>query len=502
MGKQTKPKKTESYGKGHVTPVQIAFIVDRYLSDNNYSQTRSTFRSEASDLISRSPVQEAPKSLLSLGAILDEYIHLKGQKVTLDQEKWRLEHEKFRVQTLLRGMQDAMNAYNASGSATTPPPSVISSAAVTSTTMISSPAVYPSVYPVYNNPAMMPASRPSNTQMDPSKFSTPITNQPALKRKKGSKEIPDDPVMAKRTRSHSTTNQLAAKGTNTLSQSTNAINNQETASPHCNVLDGSPVQGPSVAKCLFDQPCPSPPTNLPVPKTPLPATSSQTNKSTSPLEESSTATSGNEVTPQQKISTNCIVISSETIRVSPAKQLTYLSVERNHCISASSPVKANLKRHNKRDHVKGRLDFDGSGATMNSVQPNPDGITVSESGKEEDIFDLDLSTLDALGADFSLNELLVDFNFDGEFSCQPNRGSLLNSHSGSADEPWNIDSGTHQVLSELSSTVTEFFSEKDMNVQGPESVTSMKSTTKCIKILSPVKNYSSYSDQEKFSARS
>ena len=58
MGKQTKPKKTESYGKGHVTPVQIAFIVDRYLSDNYYPQTRSTFRSEASDLISRSPVQE------------------------------------------------------------------------------------------------------------------------------------------------------------------------------------------------------------------------------------------------------------------------------------------------------------------------------------------------------------------------------------------------------------------------------------------------------------
>ena len=45
-------------GKGKVTAVQIAFIVDRYLSDNNYAQTRSTFRSEASNLISKSSVQE------------------------------------------------------------------------------------------------------------------------------------------------------------------------------------------------------------------------------------------------------------------------------------------------------------------------------------------------------------------------------------------------------------------------------------------------------------
>ncbi|GFZ02241.1 hypothetical protein Acr_15g0008490 [Actinidia rufa] len=497
MGKQTKTKKPESYGKGHVTPVQIAFIVDRYLSDNNYSQTRSTFRSEASQLISRSPVQEAPKSLLSLGAILDEYIQLKGQKVMLDQEKCRLEHEKLQVQTLLRGLQDAMNAYNAGGSATTPPPSVISPAAVTSTAMISTLAGYPAY-----NPATIPASRPSNTQMDPSKFSTPITNQPDLKRKKGSKEIPE-PVIAKRTRNHSTTNQPAAKGTNTISHSIVVVNNQENASPHCNVLGGSPVQGSGVAKCLFNQPSWSPPTNLSVPKTPLRATSTQTNKSTSPPEESSTATSSDEVAPQQTISNNCIVISSETIRVSPAKQLTYLSVERNHCISVSSPVKTNLKRHNKRDHVKGRLDFDGSGVRTNLGPPNPDSITVSESGKEEDIFDLDLSTLDALGADFSLGELLVDFNFDGEYSCQPDMDSFPNSHSGSPDESWNVDLGADQVLSELSSTVTEFFSEKDMNVQGPESVTSVKSTTKCIKILSPVKNYRSLcSDQENMSARS
>lgn len=34
----------------------------------------------------------------------------------LEREKIRLDQEKFRVQTLLQGMQDAMNAYNAGGS--------------------------------------------------------------------------------------------------------------------------------------------------------------------------------------------------------------------------------------------------------------------------------------------------------------------------------------------------------------------------------------------------
>lgn len=220
---------------------------------------------------------------------------------------------------------------------------------------------------------------------------------------------------------------------NTVSQSNNAVNNEENApllsaaqsSPH--VRDGSPVQGSSVAKCLFNQANESPPTNLSVPKTPLPATSSQTNKSASPPEDSSTATSGNDATPQQMISTDCIVISSETIRVSPVKQLTYYSIERNRCVSTSSPVKG---RHNIRDHVKGRLDFDSSNTLMNSGKPNSDGSSVSESDKEGDIFDLDLPNLDILGGDFSLGDLLVDFNFDGDFSGQPAVDTFSNSHSG------------------------------------------------------------------------
>ena len=65
---------------------------------------------------------KAPKSLLSLSAILDDYIRLKEQRVIMDQEKVNLEQEKMRVQNLLKGMQDAMNVYNQSTNVCSLPP--------------------------------------------------------------------------------------------------------------------------------------------------------------------------------------------------------------------------------------------------------------------------------------------------------------------------------------------------------------------------------------------
>jgi len=60
MRNRSRAKKPETFGKGKVTPIQVAFIVDRYLLDNKYSETRSVFRTEASSLISNSPVREVP----------------------------------------------------------------------------------------------------------------------------------------------------------------------------------------------------------------------------------------------------------------------------------------------------------------------------------------------------------------------------------------------------------------------------------------------------------
>lgn len=48
--------------------------------------------------------------------MLDEYICLKEQKVMLDQERVLMEQEKNRIQMLLQGMQNVMNAFNASRS--------------------------------------------------------------------------------------------------------------------------------------------------------------------------------------------------------------------------------------------------------------------------------------------------------------------------------------------------------------------------------------------------
>ncbi|KAG8376978.1 hypothetical protein BUALT_Bualt09G0120500 [Buddleja alternifolia] len=497
MGKQSKSKKPECVGKGKVTPVQIAFIVDRYLSDNSFTQTRSTFRSEASHLIAKSPVQEAPKSLLSLGAILDEYITLKEQKVWMDQERCRLEQEKSRVQNLLSGMQNVMNAYNGTGNNVVtpppplPPPAVASGGMVSQTELaVMTPAGY---YPTYNNQAMMSTSRPLNMRTDHTNLSTPATC-PAITKRKGSKDVKDGPVISKRSRRCP-----QPKDVNLVAQSNNAQKTQEKSQINSvarlsaceNAPNGSPVQGSNVVKCLFNQKPPSPSANSSVPKTPPRASSSQTEKSSSPLEICSTATSSKDVTPHQMMSANCTIISSETIRVSPNKQIAYYSIEKNHICSP-------LKRSNAKDHVKGRLDFGTSEMPVITENQTPDGNSTSESEKEGDILDLDFSNLDALGFDFNLSEFLLDFDIGSDelgLSSKQGLDSSPDSHSGSSPMSGNVEMGATQFTSQFSSTMSGFIGDNDMDLMGPDSVSAMRSVTKCITILSPVKNQRSSLDQ-------
>lgn len=176
-------------------------------------------------------------------------------------------------------------------------------------------------------------------------------------------------------------------------------------------------------KCLFNQATQSPPTNSSGPNTPPLASSSQADKSTSPLEILPSATLMNDV-PQTITSTNCTIISSETIQVSPAKQIAYYSIARNHHISTCSPVKTNIKRPNKRDHVKGRLNFDAHDTQITAEELHCNEISPSNCVRETDNLDLDLPNFDALG-DINLSELLVDFDLDldldGEgisYSCE------------------------------------------------------------------------------------
>ncbi|XP_021834611.1 uncharacterized protein LOC110774388 [Prunus avium] len=495
MGKQTKAKKSENLGKGKVTPVQIAFIVDRYLCDNNYSETRSVFRNEASSLIAKSPIREAPKSLLSLAEILNEYICLKEQKVILDQEKVRVEQEKTRVQTLLKGMQGVMNTYNASGN-----PAAISTAGPASAPkpMLMASHLNPSNgspagFPMYQTPVAHPVSTPSNTNMGPGNFCSPITIDPPATKRKCSRVSVDAPSASKRSCNGLPTGKVPNKGAETVSASANALINQESAQPSSAVQsslpnlvpNGSFAHGSTVAKCLFNQPSPSVPNNSTGPRTPPRAISSQIDKSVSPFEISSTATCSNNNSPPEITPNCCTIFSSKRVTLSPNKAC--YTVETNHCIS-SSPAKTS-----KRDHVKGRLNFDCSDVPMSLDQPISDDISTSESEKEVDPFDIDLPNFDAIGVDFSFTEMLGEFDLHCEelgYASQPNVGASMGTVSGSSYDNETADGnvGANQVMSEFSSTVTEVLSEKEMNVQGSDSLTAVKSVTKCIRIISPVKN--------------
>ncbi|GLT92643.1 hypothetical protein SLE2022_104700 [Rubroshorea leprosula] len=510
MGKQSRSKKPENFGKGKVTPIQVAFIVDRYLSDNNFSETRSVFRTEASSLISKSPVREAPRSLLSLGAMLDEYICLKEQKMILEQERVRLEQEKCRVHALLQGMQNVMNAYNASASGSVP---MIPNASIVPKSVAAAPPSIsrggsPPGHTVYGAAAVLPVSGPPNPLQEHGNFSTPVTSL-STRKKRGSEAAMEASAAAKKTRSKTTSMKLTNQGTDKRTNADNTINNQLTVQPS-SVTPLSPqncpaneltVQVSTVAKCLFNQTQLSPPCSSSCPNTP--PQSSQIDKSITPIAISPTANCSNNNTPQEITPTICTISSTERARLTPLKQMTCYTIERSHCISSCSPAKTNLKRQGRRDHVKGRLDFGGSDVTGNLDQPIANDIITSDPEKQADYFDIDFPSLDAFAENFSFSELLLDFDLGCEaiaYPCQPTPGASGDTVSGSSHESGDGNLGTNQVMSEFSSTVTEVLSEKDGNAQGPELMTSVKSITKCIRILSPAKGCRNSLGQQNCSA--
>ncbi|KGN58811.1 uncharacterized protein LOC101221367 [Cucumis sativus] len=496
MGKQIKARRSDNAAKGirNVTPIQVAFIVDRYLSDNNYAETRSVFRVEASSLIAKSPIQEAPKSLLSLEAMLDEYISLKEQKVILDQERSYLEQEKIRVHALLQGMQTVMSAYNSSGRSSTP-----SISAAPDKVGVVGQSESPVGCPINIKQPVRPEVTPQNSNGRPQSFITPVHNDLEANKRKSSKTSIVVPPASKRTRNKLSTKKSASKDADALSQSTEASNLQPTVRHSNEIQSSSPtcppnetvVEGSSVVKCLFNQPSFSIPTNSSGPKTPPRANSCQSDKSTSPHEISSAAECSNINTPQDVSPTCCTVISSsKRVTISPYKQVAYYSVERNHSILSPSPVKTNAKRQGKRDQVKGRLDFDVSDVPISSDKGIENEVYAAESEKQLDIFDIDLPSLDVFGEDFSFTEMLADLDMDCEVigcSSVPTLGASTDTHSGSSHESMDCNVGTNQMMSEYSSTVTQILSGKELNTEGMDSLTAVKSTTKCIRILSPAK---------------
>ncbi|XP_010553261.1 PREDICTED: uncharacterized protein LOC104823393 isoform X2 [Tarenaya hassleriana] len=492
MGKHSRSKRSENFGTGKITPRQVAFLVDRYLCDNRFSETRSMFRSEASSLISNSPAREVPKSLMTLDDIITEYICLKEQKVMMDQEKARLEQEKTRVQSLLQGMQNVMNAYNANVAA--PHPAIPAAADPSPAIQIVTPAISqsavgtpqqnnfresPSGCNMYNTPNVMAVSLPGNKRMYCGNFPTPSTGQSIPRKRKGPEFSSGAPSVFRKTWNKTATENLASDyGTDKFLQSdNNAGSCSKSRSPSkmqtlAKINAGNELSGhgSNVAKCLFNKDTiVSPPITSTCPKTPQKQVSSQTDKSISPQDVT--------LTPA-----NCTIVTKERITVSPLKQITSYTVERSHVIS-SSPAKSN-----KGGHAKGRLDFGDSSMATDVVSTSPSG-----SEQETDFFDMDFPNLEILGENFSFSELLGDFDLGYEVAVDPCLPLPSNvpeeTVSGSSPESGDGNLGPPDpVLSEYTSTVTEVIQGKDVNTQGPDGMTAVKSITKCIRILSPAKS--------------
>ncbi|XP_042485732.1 uncharacterized protein LOC122065970 isoform X2 [Macadamia integrifolia] len=416
-----------------------------------------------------------------------------------EQEKRLVEQEKCRVETLLKGMQGVMQAYNSAGNSSQ---SLTSATAPKSMSLIlpsdrntESPAAG---FAMSRTPNTHSVPRSSNPVRDALNFSTPTNDLEATNKRKDLRTITDAPPTAKRPCSQMH-GKFPPTGISSVPlQSNNTTSTKETvkqflgiqSSPSNRVPNGSTTQGSSVVKSLFKQPSQSPLilTIPPDPKTPPQALPSSSEKTLSPLDSSSRVYSTDNT--QETTPISCSMVSCDTVNNSPFKNITCYSKETNHYVF-SSPIKTNLKKLSKRDHVKGRLDFDGS--DIPSAKSTTAEVYKPGSNGEVDIFDMDIPNFDVFGVDFSLSELLIDIDCEGDgFSSLPTSIPFSGSPNGSTAGGLEAN----EVLSEVSKTVTEVLSEKDMNIQGPDSQRSVKSITKCIRILSPAKSRSSLLDQE------
>ncbi|KAG2251997.1 hypothetical protein Bca52824_082133 [Brassica carinata] len=402
MAKSSRSKGSSNIGNGVITPTQIAFIVDRYLHDNRFSKTRSLFRSEASSLLSNSPVRDVLKSYLTLEDILKDYVSLREQKVALDHEKVILEKEKVRVQNLLQGMQNVMNTYNAT--LISPPPLPVAAPASQQKSHTISSGFQSFCLFIFQgctqdntqNANDVSVSLLGNKRVRCGNFYTPSTTHHQLitRKRKGHETSVEAPSVARKARIESSRITQAEETANDFSSQTPS----ETLTLAKNSSANKPMTGD--VSSVADSSLTSNSTCL---MTPQKHASSVSGKSNSPQKE---------VTP-----TNCTIVTKERFTISPLKQITSYTMERSHLISSSSPVKSNLKMSNKRDHVKGRLNFDDTDTDMclEAAPTTADLASSSPSGSEQEV---DLSDIDfsILAEDFSFSELLVDFDIGFEGS--------------------------------------------------------------------------------------
>jgi hypothetical protein len=410
-------------GKGKVTAVQVAFMVERYLEENKYSNALTAFRLDAADLFAKmhkssASNKTAMKGLLGLGEILDEYISLKEQKLLLHRDRTRMDNAMHAFHNLYRSY------FNDSDSSLPLSASPNSSSSPSPPNPNPNPKPYPSPSP---NPNLI---RPLSSAI-PTTISTPYASNPISTTTTTTISTPTTTSTYP-----NTSNKRKVSTSDTLPAS--KMRKQHS---HCSVVPSSSLIPPasklvpasskiqekvqlvnhSIAKTLFK---PSQPSSIASPETPQPNPSSNIpNPST------------------------CSIVSSErSIIVSPLKGgrgAAYYSVERT--CQFTSPLKPDARTSGKRDHVKGKLNFDNAdvsvGPTEAAIAPNDGKVSSSPStsspsssdGGENpnqvlDGFDFDFSEFDILNEDFSFSELLVDLDLDHDG---------LHSHSQSSPEQTN-----------------------------------------------------------------
>ncbi|KAH9301699.1 hypothetical protein KI387_013282 [Taxus chinensis] len=445
-------RKKVGVGSGKVTAVQVAFIVERYLAENGFNNTLAHFRSEAASLLGTAHPRQAPKSMLSLVDILDDYISLKEQRIALGQEKARIDQ-------LFFGMQDIMYAYHSGGML---PPTA---------TAISGPGLYASASTATNGavatPALpLPVPVPNNKRKNPK----PLPNASLTAKKSCLAAHPFDPLSGE---TNAQGLQMAANGIYRPSQVGQPSSHTSTYPQIC-YGNGQPSWGPSnsvekltvqsdsasIVKSSYNQPSPAFSQGK---QQPLHTYSQMTSDSTCPQ------------TPPQALSNQpdssafrpevSCAINRNTILVGSTSNLGSFSGEReivydeqggdqeiqnfgirssenlNSSITSGSPnalpmgenpgkapppSTLNPRKPRKREHIKSRLDFNSSVATStvsairsSAKGTSTDGISTCHSSATsveigEGQFDFtDIPIIDP-ELDKFMSEFFIDFGLDSE----------------------------------------------------------------------------------------
>ncbi|KAL6880432.1 hypothetical protein ACP4OV_011997 [Aristida adscensionis] len=482
-------------GGKKVTPVQVAFLVERYLADNAFHAALAAFRADAAPLLAPHRHKPPPRGLLPLADILHDYIALKEARLAVD--------------SAMQAMHALVSTYHASAAACPPPTPPLPSAAGGS--QPASPPLVPPLFVAAHSASSPPAPPPPPALAPPqgsagypspmvhhyahtstavvvhnsSDMTTPAPSLPSKKRKATKSAGKTSSSSKKSCAALATSSQAKGKAAATqLSVDCQEVQNMGSAaqpsSAEHSVMGKFPIQTSSVAKSLFRPPQPQLHATPCTPQQGHPVDGEAVAYETERLP--SVVANAHSQAQQDIASSQCsIVSSSKTLIVSPLKGGAYYAVERSYHVS--SPLKSTHKS-SKREHVKGKLNFDCTDERPGSSEQIPVTASTSSYGDKQDA-EIDFTNLDIFNADFSFSELLLDLDLDNELvHCQnPSTDAEVErlEHVAKSDYVASVPALPDSVKP-MTADPTE-----NINSQAATSVTSFRSITKRVKIVSPVK---------------